>query len=173
MNYLYGDLLNLIFFVVVTLPKCVCVESRGNSDLIEGIGHGFWNQGFQASAIVYLGRNWYVPRCYANMIKLICFQHKAKLINKCYFCQLLRSWLVHSQRQFSKIILSCLIWTVLILQHEGSFSLAITVSSSSSSSSRLKNIKKSHEQVQPLLRDSVFDAIFQIFQYFVILSNFV
>ena len=101
--------MNSISFAVVTLPKCVCVESRGNSDSVEGLGHGFWKYGFQTSAVICLGRNRYEPRCYANMIKLICFRYIAQLINKCHFPQLARSWLVHSQHQFSKIFLSCLI----------------------------------------------------------------
>ena len=44
MNYLYiiWWLAELDFFVVVvvTLPKYVCMESRGNNDSVEGIGHG-------------------------------------------------------------------------------------------------------------------------------------
>ena len=59
--------------------------------------------------------NRYVPRRYANMIELICFRYMAKLSNKCHFPQFLRSCLVHSQRQFSKIFLSCLIHTIWIL----------------------------------------------------------
>ena len=45
MNHLYiiWRLAELNFFVVVvTLPKFVCMESRGNSDSVEEIGHGLW-----------------------------------------------------------------------------------------------------------------------------------